>query len=130
MNAAGTAVRRDKSEATPRTTSRDVLDAPAHRVAEIVDGTLYTQPRPAVPHAGASSSLEVKTSPTPRSQEPTKLGFAAMEFWPRSGLGSTVSPRNLPSWSAPPIYFPSIQIWGTVIGVFGPTMGLTRPIIS
>ena len=40
-----------------RATYQDVLDAPAHRVAEIVDGTLYTQPRPAMPHALASSYL-------------------------------------------------------------------------
>ena len=41
----------------PRATYQDVLDAPEHRVAEIVDGTLYTQPRPAPPHARASSVL-------------------------------------------------------------------------
>ncbi len=48
----------DKS-ATPsrRATYQDVLDAPAHMVAEIVDGVLYTQPRPAFPHALASSRL-------------------------------------------------------------------------
>ena len=40
-----------------RATYQDVLDAPAHRVAEIVDGTLYTHPRPAPPHAVASSYL-------------------------------------------------------------------------
>ena len=40
-----------------RATYRDVLDAPAHRVAEIVDGTLHTHPRPAMPHALASSYL-------------------------------------------------------------------------
>ena len=38
-------------------TYRDVIDAPAHMVAEVVGGTLYTQPRPAMPHALASSSL-------------------------------------------------------------------------
>ena len=42
---------------TPRATYQDVLDAPAHRVAEIVDGTLYTHPRPAPLHAVASSRL-------------------------------------------------------------------------
>ena len=42
---------------TRRATYQDVLDAPAHRVAEIVDGTLHTQPRPAPPHAVASSRL-------------------------------------------------------------------------
>ena len=29
-------------------------------MAEIVDGTLYTHPRPAAPHARAKSSLDVK----------------------------------------------------------------------
>ena len=43
-----------------RATYQDVLDAPAHRVAEIVDGMLHTHPRPAMPHAQASSSLGVK----------------------------------------------------------------------
>ena len=40
-----------------RATYQDVLDAPPHRVAEIVDGTLHTHPRPAMPHALASSHL-------------------------------------------------------------------------
>ena len=46
-----------KYESTRRATYQDVLDAPAHRVAEIVDGTLYTHPRPAMPHALATSAL-------------------------------------------------------------------------
>ena len=46
-----------KRESTRRATYQDVLDTPAHRVAEIVDGTLYTHPRPAMPHALASSAL-------------------------------------------------------------------------
>ena len=40
-----------------RATYQDVLDTPAHQVAEIVDGTLHTHPRPAMPHARASSVL-------------------------------------------------------------------------
>ena len=37
-----------------RATYQDVLDAPAaSQVAEIVDGTLHTHPRPAMPHARA-----------------------------------------------------------------------------
>ena len=46
-----------ESTAPRRATYQDVLDAPAHRVAEIVDGTLHTHPRPAMPHARASSVL-------------------------------------------------------------------------
>ena len=42
---------------SPRATYQDVLDAPPHKVAEVVDGTLYTHPRPAPPHAVASSVL-------------------------------------------------------------------------
>ena len=57
MNGADAAARRGTSDAPPRATYQDVLDAPAHRVAEIVDGTLHTQPRPAMPHALASSRL-------------------------------------------------------------------------
>ena len=37
--------------------TRTCSTAPGHRVAEIVDGTLYTHPRPAPPHAVASSRL-------------------------------------------------------------------------
>ena len=46
-----------KHHSTRRATYQDVLDAPAHQVAEIVNGTLYTHPRPAMPHALASSYL-------------------------------------------------------------------------
>ena len=49
-----------ESVPVPRATYQDVLDAPAHRIAEIVDGTLHTHPRPAMSHARASSSLGVK----------------------------------------------------------------------
>ena len=47
-----------KHDSTRRATYQDVVDAPAYRVAEIVDGTLYTHPRPSPPHALASSSLQ------------------------------------------------------------------------
>lgn len=38
-------------------TYQDVLDAPNHVVAEILNGELYTHPRPASPHARAASKL-------------------------------------------------------------------------
>jgi len=53
----------DKSQATKarlisrQATYQDVLDAPPHMVAEIVEGTLYTNPRPAILHTMASSGL-------------------------------------------------------------------------
>lgn len=45
-----------KSARRPATYA-DVLSAPEHMVAEIVDGELYTSPRPATPHARASVVL-------------------------------------------------------------------------
>ena len=44
--------------ATPRrATYRDVLDAPPNMVAELIGGTLHTQPRPAPRHQRAASKL-------------------------------------------------------------------------
>ena len=57
MDAMSSAARKPKPMQASRATYQDVLDAPAHRVAEIIEGTLYTHPRPAMPHALASSAL-------------------------------------------------------------------------
>ena len=40
-------------------TYQDVLDAPPHKVAEVLDGELYLGPRPASPHARSSSLIGV-----------------------------------------------------------------------
>jgi Uma2 family endonuclease len=40
-----------------RATYADVIGAPEHMVAEVLDGELFLQPRPAMTHAVASSSL-------------------------------------------------------------------------
>lgn len=47
-----------------RATYQDVLEAPPHQVAEIIDGKLYTHPRPASPHAFAGSGLGGIINPT------------------------------------------------------------------
>jgi hypothetical protein len=39
-----------------RATYQDVLDAPPHTVAEVIEGVLYTHPRPAVPHPGSDGA--------------------------------------------------------------------------
>ena len=49
--------RREALARRGRATYQDVLDAPAHQVAEIIDGVLHTHPRPAPPHTLASSAL-------------------------------------------------------------------------
>ena len=46
-----------KHDPTRRATHQDVLDAPAYLVAEVLDGTLHTHPRPAMPHGLATLAL-------------------------------------------------------------------------
>jgi Uma2 family endonuclease len=45
--------------ARPPASYADVLGAPEHRVAEILDGELFTTPRPAAPHAHTASRLSM-----------------------------------------------------------------------
>ena len=58
MSEAVTATPRQDSPERRPATYQDVLDAPPHRVAEIVDGVLHVNPRPALPHALATSAIE------------------------------------------------------------------------
>lgn len=48
------------AESSRRAGYRDVLDAPEHMVAEVVDGVLHTHPRPAPLHAYAYAKLGIK----------------------------------------------------------------------
>ena len=97
MNAVGTTARRGESAAVPRATYQDVLDAPAHRVAEIVDGTLHTHPRPAMPQALASSSLETDLA------NPFQFGRGGPGGWwiifePELHLGEDILVPDLAGW--------------------------------
>jgi Uma2 family endonuclease len=49
--------------AARRATYEDVLAAPEHVVAEVIDGVLSTQPRPASPHAQAATTLGEELGP-------------------------------------------------------------------
>ena len=46
-----------------RATYEDVLNAPSHKVAEIIDGELVLSPRPAGPHAAAATALGEELGP-------------------------------------------------------------------
>ena len=59
MSATRTA-ERESAQIPPGLLSGRARRTSAPGVAEIVDGTLYTHPRPAMPHARASSSLGAK----------------------------------------------------------------------
>ena len=92
-----TVARRSDSARTRRATYQDVLDAPAHRVAEIVDGTLYTHPRPAPPHAVASSVLGGELGP------PFHRGRGGPGGWwildePELHLGEDILVPDLAGW--------------------------------
>ncbi|MEM9458520.1 MAG: Uma2 family endonuclease [Myxococcota bacterium] len=53
----------DGTSAQRTATYDDVLAAPPHMIAEVIDGELRLQPRPAKPHAAASSALGEELGP-------------------------------------------------------------------
>ena len=80
-----------------RATYQDVLDAPAHMVAEVIDGVLYTFPRPAVMHARASSGLGVRLG------GPFDYGNGGPGGWwildePEMHLGEEILVPDLAGW--------------------------------
>ena len=80
-----------------RATYQDVLDAPAHQVAEIVDGTLHTHPRPAMPHARASSVLGRKIG-APYDDEVGGPGGWWIIDEPELHLGEDILVPDLAGW--------------------------------
>ena len=91
------AASRNEALARPRATYQDVLDAPAHQVAEIIDGTLYTHPRPAPPHTIAASFLGVELG------APFSKGRGGPGGWwiltePELHLGDEVLVPDLAGW--------------------------------
>lgn len=80
-----------------RATYEDVLNAPEHMVAEIIDGELYLQPRPGKPHAAAASALGGELGP------PFKRGRGGPGGWilldePELHLGGDVLVPDLAGW--------------------------------
>lgn len=80
-----------------RATYQDVLAAPEHLVAELLDGQLYLQARPAKPHAEAASVLGMLIGP------PFRLGKGGPGGWwiqdePELHLGDDVLVPDLAGW--------------------------------
>jgi Uma2 family endonuclease len=78
-------------------TYEDLLRVPDHLVAEIVDGELYTSPRPATPHAVASSVLGALLMP------PFQFGRDGPGGWwildePELHFGADVVVPDLAGW--------------------------------
>ena len=91
------AVSRREALAPRRATYQDVLDAPAHQVAEIVDGTLHTHPRPAPLHTRASSVLGRKIG-APYDDEVGGPGGWWILDEPELHLGDEVLVPDLAGW--------------------------------
>ena len=81
----------------PRATYQDVLDAPAHLVAEIINGTLHTHPRPAAPHARAASALGGKIG-TPFDYDADGPGGWWIIDEPELHLGEDILVPDLAGW--------------------------------
>jgi Uma2 family endonuclease len=80
-----------------RATYADLLAVPDHKVAEIVDGELVVSPRPAIPHAKASSALGVVVG------GPFGFGTGGPGGWvildePELHVGEDVLVPDLASW--------------------------------
>ena len=80
-----------------RATYQDVLDAPAHLIAEIIDGTLHTHPRPAVPPTRASSVLGRKIG-TPYDDDTTGPDGWWILDEPELHLGDDIHVPDLAGW--------------------------------
>lgn len=82
---------------TRRATYQDVLDAPPHKVAEVISGTLHTHPRPASRHAWASSGISAKISP-PFNYGDGGPGGWWIVFEPELHLGDDIVVPDLAGW--------------------------------
>ena len=76
---------------------QDVLDAPPDKVAEVIDGTLHMHPKPAAPHAWASSAMGAKINP------PFNFGDGGPGGWwivfePELHLGEDIVVPDLADW--------------------------------
>ena len=87
----------DDMETKRRATYEDVLAAPPHKVAEVIDGVLYLFSRPAKPHAAASSALGEELGP------PFKRGRGGPGGWilldePELHLAEDIVVPDLAGW--------------------------------
>ena len=91
------AASRSEALARGRATYQDVLDAPAHQVAEIINGTLHTHPRPAPTHGEASSNLGFELGP-PFGRGRGGPGGWRIHFEPELHLGDEILVPDLAGW--------------------------------
>ena len=93
-----------------RATYEDVLNSPPHLVAEVLFGTLYQSPRPAMPHAVAEAAGMV-LGQFRREADRVKLTIDAMvvAFAAICG-GGIVYTSDVDDLSRLRTYFPSVRV--------------------
>lgn len=82
---------------TSRATDQDVLDAPEHMIAEILNGRLHLQPRPRSRHALACSALGSEIG-APFHFRPDGPGGWWILYMPEIHLGEDVLVPDLSGW--------------------------------
>ncbi|HVW29712.1 MAG TPA: Uma2 family endonuclease [Polyangiaceae bacterium] len=88
---------RDMAAPARPATYQDVLDAPEHRVAEVIDGELYLQPRPRKPHAAAASALGDELGPPFRRGKGGPGGWIILDE-PEIHVGKDIIVPDLAGW--------------------------------
>ena len=78
-------------------TYEDVLNAPAHVVAEVIAGTLHTHPRPRLRHAAAASALGEELGPPFRRGRGGPGGWIILDE-PELHLGEDILVPDLAAW--------------------------------
>ena len=83
-----------------RATYADLVEVPEHMVAEIIDGDLYTTPRPASPHAAAASAIggDLNGAFHRPSDGPDRPGGWWILYEPELHLGPDVIVPDLAGW--------------------------------
>jgi hypothetical protein len=94
---AGLAMNQHVASVRRPATYQDVLDAPEHMVAELIEGALHLHPRPALGHAIAGSSLNDELV-SPFQKGRGGPGGWWMVFEPELHLGPDVLVPDLSGW--------------------------------
>lgn len=81
----------------PRATYRDVIESPAHMVAEIIGGELRLSPRPAAPAAAAATVLGEELGPPFHRGRGGPGGWLILEE-PELHLGEDILVPDLAGW--------------------------------
>jgi Uma2 family endonuclease len=86
----------DSKDGRRRATYEDVLNAPEHKVAEIIDGVLYLSPRPAMEHGVATTELVTELNAALKKARGGPDGWFVIE--PELHFGDDVLVPDIAGW--------------------------------